>query len=103
MKQVRLQCETQPFGRTERTTLQVNLVIDGPSASAADPGGSLHARELPQAEADFAGESVVVRARRQPDEPTPKERADHCVLHEQYRSWCRACVAGRGRLDSHTT
>ena len=51
-------------------------MTSGPSASAADPGGALHARELPQAEADLAGESVVVRARRQPDEPTPKERAD---------------------------
>ena len=46
---------------------------------------------------------MVVRARRQPHEPTAEERANHCILHEQYRSWCRACVAGRGRLDAHTT
>ena len=68
------------------TALQVNLVTNGPSASAAGQGHVLHARELPRAEADFVGEPVAVRARRQPDEPTPEERANHCILHEQYRS-----------------
>ena len=95
--------ENYPF-RSEMTTLQVNPVVQsGPSASAADQGESLEARELTLEEANFEGESVVVRCKRQPNEPTPEERANHCILHEQYRSWCRACVAGRGRLDAHTT
>ena len=34
-------------------------------------------------------------------EPSAEERAEHDMLHEPYRSWCRACVAGRGRSDGH--
>ena len=34
-------------------------------------------------------------------EPSAEERAEHEILHEPYRSWCRACVAGRGRPDAH--
>ena len=48
-----------------------------------------------------AEEAVVVPRRRLPEEPTPEERVAHEALHEPYRNWCRACVAGRGRADAH--
>ena len=46
-------------------------------------------------------ETPTVRPRTEPDQPTPAERAAHETLHLPYRSWCRACVAGRGRSDQH--
>ena len=30
-----------------------------------------------------------------------QEPPSHEALHELHRSWCRACVAGRGRADAH--
>ena len=46
-------CVTHPFGRSEMTALQVNPVMTGPSASAADQGDDLTARELSKEAADF--------------------------------------------------
>ena len=48
-----------------------------------------------------ASEAFPIRAKKAPLEPSPEERAEHELLHEPYRSWCRACVAGRGRSDGH--
>ncbi len=36
-----------------------------------------------------------------PEEPTAEEQRQHELLHEPYRSWCKACIAGRGRADPH--
>ena len=50
-----------------------------------------------------ASEAFPIRVKKAPMEPTVEERAEHEILHEPYRSWCRACVAGRGRSDGHFT
>eukprot|EP00971_Amphidinium_carterae_P045848 901944-Amphidinium_carterae.1 len=35
-------------------------------------------------------------------EPSARERETHISSgHIPYRSWCRACIAGRGRQDPH--
>ena len=53
-------------------------------------------------------EARTPKIARQPDEPTAEERRKHNVTHCPYRSWCRACVLGRGkdryhgRIDSRT-
>ena len=40
--------------------------------------------------------------RRRPEQPTVAEAQEHEIGgHEPCRSWCRACVAGRGRADAH--
>ena len=53
---------------------------------------------------DSACEAGVMRARSVPVGPTRQEREDHeAAGHVPYRSWCRACVAGRGRSDAHST
>jgi len=39
--------------------------------------------------------------RRQPHEPTSQEIREHNVNHTPYRSWCPACVAGRGKATPH--
>ena len=46
----------------------------------------------------------LIMARAVPVGPTRQEREDHNAAgHVPYRSWCRACVAGRGRSDAHLT
>ena len=40
--------------------------------------------------------------RKRPEQPTAAEVKEQTIsVHEPYRSWCRACVAGRGRADAH--
>ena len=69
----------------------------GEPGSAPEPPGAFS-----PAPAELEGEAVV-RAKRAPHEPTPIEREDHAASnHAVYRSWCRACVAGRGKADPHT-
>ena len=48
-----------------------------------------------------ASEAFPIRAKKAPMKPSSEERAEHEILHEPYPSWCRACVAGRGRSDGH--
>ena len=43
----------------------------------------------------------MARPARAPAEPTREEIDAHNVHHEPYRSWCPACVAGRGVDDRH--
>ena len=39
---------------------------------------------------------------KRPEQPTAAEVQEHEISgHEPCRSWCRACVAGRGRADAH--
>ena len=49
-----------------------------------------------------ARERPVSVLRKRPEQPTAAEVQEHEISgHEPYRSWCRACVAGRGRADAH--
>ena len=48
-----------------------------------------------------ASEAFPIRRKEAPLEPSAAEREEHERLHEPYRSWRRACVAGRGRSDGH--
>ena len=54
------------------------------------------------AESDF-GETAPVKARVKPIQPSKKEVEEHEVTHYPYRSWCRYCVAARGRRDKHAS
>ena len=38
---------------------------------------------------------------RNPHAPSKQEILEHRVLHWPYRSWCRACVFGRGKHTHH--
>ena len=51
-------------------------------------------------ETEAAEQPIAVR-RRQPNEPTLEEIAQHYTCHEPYRDWCPHCVRGRGRSDRH--
>ena len=49
-----------------------------------------------------ARERPVRVLRKRPEQPTAAEVQEYEISgHEPYRSWCRACVAGRGRADAH--
>ena len=46
---------------------------------------------------------MAIKPLRAPEAPTIEEVEEHeAGGHCNYRSWCRACVAGRGRADAHT-
>ena len=49
-----------------------------------------------------ARERPVRVLRKRPEQPTAAEVQEHEISgHEPLRSWCRACVAGRGRAGAH--
>ena len=48
-----------------------------------------------------AEEGRVPKAKRAPNEPTNEEIRIHEITHTPYRSWCKCCVIGRGKADSH--
>ena len=43
----------------------------------------------------------LAKMRRIPGTPTQGERDQHQVSHIPFRSWCGACIRGRGRMDQH--
>ena len=43
----------------------------------------------------------VPRVARRPYTPTKAELEEHLPLHLEYRSWCEACVKGRGVERAH--
>ena len=52
-------------------------------------------------EEEIQGEAQTARAALRPEQPTAAERAAHDLTHCPYRSWCRACMLGRGRDRPH--
>ena len=62
-----------------------------------DDYDSEEVRELPEPQE----EAQPPRAVRDPGAPTPGERAEHELTHANYRSWCAACVRGRGIAAAH--
>ena len=46
-------------------------------------------------------ESVQLKALRSPLQPSAEEVQKHNITHCPYRSWCRACVAGKGKSLAH--
>ena len=68
---------------------------------AEDGGGEEVPAASPDLEAEAAESGPAVKPRRKPAEPTAQEILEHGDLHEPYRAWCAACVAGRGLSDRH--
>ena len=46
-------------------------------------------------------EAANVRTRKTPKEPSEEERRQHRITHLPYKSWCTACVIGRGLAAQH--
>ena len=59
---------------------------------------------MEESDHDPACEPGAIRARAVLVGPTRQDREDHeAAGHVPYRSWCQACLAGRGRSDAHLT
>ena len=71
----------------------------------AEGGDGLQQPEGPGAETiqngEVSSEARAARPALRPENPTAEERATHYLTHCPYRSWCRACVLGRGRDRHH--
>jgi len=75
------------------------------SGRQVEGDGEFEGDAAPQIDVDLGGdefgEPSAVVVRRPPAAPTQEEIRAHEVAHEPYRSWCPACVAGRGRAEYH--
>jgi hypothetical protein len=94
------------------------LVIENENGEGSDAVGvqadGQADEEVPElADEDFEGDAVqaeegpvveedpVVRAIRDPGQPTPEEVAAHELTHLPFRPWCPDCVSGRAADDPH--
>ena len=69
---------------------------------AGEPGGAVPVRAGESEPVVEADEAALVRRLKPTRTPIALEREEHeCSGHVPYRSWCRACVVGAGRMDPH--
>ena len=71
------------------------------SATAAVPAGVSAGQSTQLDEHLHDTEPPLAKVLRKPYQPTQEEIDSHLPNHLPYRSWCRACVAGRGKNDWH--
>ena len=81
---------------------QETLDEDAKSSIPHFAGVEFCANEVCEFIHDDGSELPAVAVKRGPTTPTPEMvEAHEAAGHIPYRSWCRACVAGRGRSDPH--
>ena len=71
-------------------------------ADDIDMGDEVAQRSVSDAEFVDGDEVRELRRRNSSSDPTSKEIEDHVLTgHASFRSWCAACVQGRGRPERH--
>ena len=71
-------------------------------ADDVDMGDEVAQRGVSDAELVVSNEVREPRRRNNPSDPTSRETDDHVLTgHACFRSWCAACVQGRGRAVGH--
>ena len=85
--------EVFPIFSDEEEDLAKRLLEEEEDPQEAEPASG--SASVGQEEAQSA------KPLRAPPVPTPQMIAEHELTHIPYRSWCPACVAGRGRSYSH--
>ena len=71
-------------------------------ADDVDIGDEVAQRGASDAESIGGDEVREPRRRNSPSHPTSREIEDHVLTgHANFRSWCAACVQGRGRAERH--
>ena len=71
-------------------------------ADDVDMGDEVAQRGASDAESVVGDELRELRRRNSPSDPTSREIEDHVLTgHASFRSWCQACVQGRGRAERH--
>ena len=83
------------------------MALEAPNVSAreaddVDMGDEVAQRGVSDAESIGGDEVREARRRNSPSDPTSREIEDHVLTeHASFRSWCAACVQGRGRAERH--
>ena len=71
-------------------------------ADDVDMGDEVAQRGANTAESIGGDEVREPRRRNSPSDPTSREIEDHVLTgHATFRTWCAACVQGRGRAERH--
>ena len=93
--------EYEIFEFTEDRVSDLNdMIICGVCEEEYEILGEFEEKE--EAEPSRGGERApLVRTRKSPPAPSKEEIERHSLTHMPYRSWCRHCVAGRGRDSPH--
>ena len=74
--------------------------VPGGARDPEVPGG---ARDPMRDDVD-GDEAMVPRVPNLPPEPSPRQIAEHELTgHAVYTSWCRHCVASKGRAHAHSS
>ena len=101
------------WGASSRSSVPLCPVDGAPGGQGQEERHEAAVREggaeAPEQDREEAGdlemqarERPVRVLRKRPEQPTAEEVQEHEISgHEPYRSWCRACVAARGRADAH--
>ena len=97
---------TSQAGSVEKAAARDLSAAEAAAGCEIPADGAARGAEAEAAEAAVgieAEEPVNVKSLRAPWEPTKEEREAHEASgHAQFRSWCRACLAGAGRDTAHT-
>ena len=83
--------EVFPIFSEEEDDIAIRLEEEDPLEAEPASGSASFGQE----------EAQSARPLRPPPVPTPQMIAEHEVTHIPHRSWCPACVAGRGRSYAH--
>ena len=76
--------------------------VSARGADDVDMGDEVAQRGVSDAESVAGDELRGPRRRNSPSDPTSQEIEDHVLTgHASVRSWCAACVQGRGRAERH--
>ena len=76
--------------------------VSARGADDVDMGDEVAQRGVSDAESVGGDELREPRRRNSPSDPTSREIEDHVLTgHASFRSWCAACVQGRGRAERH--
>ena len=81
---------------------EVAANVSARGADDVDMGDEAAQRGVNDAESVGGDELREPRRRNSPSDPTSREIEDHVLTgHASFRSWCAACVPGRGRAERH--
>ena len=76
--------------------------VSARGADDVDKGDEVAQRGASDAESVVGDELREPRRRNSLSDPTSQEIEDHVLTgHSSFRSWCAACVQGRGRAERH--
>ena len=76
--------------------------VSARGADDVDMGDEVAQRGVSDAESIEGDEVREPRRRNSPSDPTSRDIEDHVLTwHASFRSWCAACVQGRGRAERH--